>query len=87
MPVFRYLTITLLYKRITEEMYWKTISLLNNKGATRMNLALRMTKRQMLLLALIFVTLVVTALLVIHTASPGLWHTIVDTPDIISGWH
>lgn len=48
-----------------------------------MNLALSLTKRQMLLLALIFVAFLVTVLFVIHTTMPGLWHTIVYTPNVI----
>ena len=52
-----------------------------------MNLALRMTERQMLLLALIFVAFLITVLFVIHTAMPGLWHVITLSPDIISRQH
>jgi uncharacterized membrane protein YqhA len=46
-----------------------------------MNLTLRMTKRQMLILAIIFVALLATTLLVIHTAMPSLWHVIADGSD------
>ncbi len=52
-----------------------------------MNLALSVTKKQMLILAFIFLVLLVTALFVIHTAMPNLWHTIADSPDVMSGWH
>ena len=47
-----------------------------------MNLALRMTKRQMLMLAIIFVALLVTTLIVIYAAMPGLWHVITFSPDV-----
>lgn len=52
-----------------------------------MNLALHVTKRQMLLLAIILVFLFATALIVIHTTLPGLWHTIAVSPDILNGRH
>ena len=52
-----------------------------------MNLALRMSKLQMLLLALIFVALLVTMFLVIHATMPAVWHTIVNSPDVMNGWH
>lgn len=48
-----------------------------------MNLALRMTKQQMLLLAIIFVVLLATALLVIHTSMPEFWHVISLGPNVI----
>jgi hypothetical protein len=50
-----------------------------------MNLATYVSKRQLLLLVLIIVSLLVTTLFVIHAAMPGLWHVISDTPDVIIG--
>jgi len=54
-----------------------------------MNLAVRMNKRQLLLLVLIIVSLLVTTLIVLHAAMPGLWHATLDvyTPNILNGWH
>ncbi len=52
-----------------------------------MNLAIRMNKRQLLLLVLIIVSLLVTTLIVLHAAMPSLWHTIAVSPDIIIHGH
>lgn len=58
------------------------------KGAKRMNLAIRMSKAQLVLFVLIVISLIVTALFVIHAAMPGVWHATVDgiTPNI-QYWH
>lgn len=49
-----------------------------------MNLALHMSKRQLLFLVLLFIALIVTALFVIHSTTPSLWHSITDLPDIMN---
>lgn len=59
-------------------------SIIQNKGANRMNLALHMSKRQLLFLVLLFIALIVTALFVIHSTTPSLWHSITDLPDIMN---
>jgi hypothetical protein len=57
------------------------------KGATCMYLALRMSKQQLLLLALVIVTLLAISLFIIHTAVPSVWHTLADDPGVLNGWH
>lgn len=52
------------------------------KGEDRMNLALHMTKKQLVLLTLLIIALIATSLIVVHAAVPGLWRTVVDTPAI-----
>ncbi|HVB74269.1 MAG TPA: hypothetical protein VNE38_12000 [Ktedonobacteraceae bacterium] len=52
-----------------------------------MNLATRLSRTQLLLIVLVIVSLLVATFFVIHAAMPGLWHTIVYTPDVLSGWH
>ena len=49
-----------------------------------MNLALRMTKKQLVLLTLLIIALIATTLIVVQAAVPGLWHTVVDTPNILN---
>lgn len=51
-----------------------------------MNLALHMTKKQLVLLTLLIIALIATSLIVVHAAVPGLWRTVVDTPSILN-WH
>jgi hypothetical protein len=56
-----------------------------------MNLVSRLSRTQLLLIVLLIVSLLVATLFVIHAAMPGTWHTIasrlVDSPNIIIGWH
>ena len=51
----------------------------------------RLSRSRLLLIVLLIVSLLVATLFVIHTAMPGVWHTvssrIVDGPNIINGWH
>ena len=49
-----------------------------------MNMALHITKRQMVLLALLLVVLLATTLLVIHTTMPVLWHVITLSPRVLN---
>jgi hypothetical protein len=62
------------------------VSRYNNKGAHCMNLVSRLSRTQLLLIVLLIVSLLVATLLVVHTAMPGVWHTIssriVDGPDV-----
>ena len=55
-----------------------------------MNMVSRLSRTQLLLIVLLIVSLLVATLLVIHTAMPGVWHTItariVDGPNI-PNWH
>ena len=51
-----------------------------------MNLAIRMSKAQLVLFFLIIVSLLIMALFVAHAAMPGLWHEVATTPNIIY-WH
>lgn len=68
-----------------------TVSRYNNKGAHCMNVVSRLSRTQLLLIVLLIVSLLVATLFVIHSAMPGVWHTItlrlVDDPNILSGWH
>lgn len=63
-----------------------TVSRYNNKGAHRMNLVSRLSRTQILFIVLLILSLFVATLFVIHTAMPGVWHTItlrlVDDPNI-----
>ncbi|HVB76184.1 MAG TPA: hypothetical protein VNE38_21770 [Ktedonobacteraceae bacterium] len=54
-----------------------------------MKLAFRMSKAQLVLFILIILSLLVTAMFVVHASMPELWHATVRavTPDILSGWH
>ena len=58
----------------------------NNKGAHCMNMVSRISRTQLLLIVLLIVSLLVAMLFVIHSAMPGVWHTItsriVDGPNI-----
>jgi hypothetical protein len=80
-----------IYTRRTTGGRMDTASRYNNKGAHRMNLVSRLSRTQLLLIVLLIVSLLVATLFVIHTAMPGVWHTItlrlVDGPNVISGWH
>jgi hypothetical protein len=49
-----------------------------------MYLALRMSKQQLLLLALVIVTLLAISLFIIHAAVPSVWHTLADGSDILN---
>ena len=49
-----------------------------------MGTALRMNKKQILFLLLVLLTLLVTALIVIHAATPNLFHAIAYSPKIIN---
>ena len=49
-----------------------------------MGIALRMSKRQLLLLVLVILALIVTAIIVVHAVVPNLFHAIAFRPDIIS---
>lgn len=51
-----------------------------------MGLALRMSRKQLLLLVLVLLCLFVTALLVVHAALPHLWQGLTDLPNVISRW-
>jgi len=50
-----------------------------------MNLAL--TKRHLLLLVFLIVSLLIMGLFVIHSAVPGLWHSVSVTPNVPIWWH
>jgi hypothetical protein len=56
-----------------------------------MNPVSRLSRTQLLFIVLLIVSLLVATLFVIHTAMPGVWHTItlrlVDTPNVLNGWH
>lgn len=55
------------------------------EGANLMNLAL--TKRHLLLLVFLIVSLLIMGLFVIHSAVPGLWHSVSVTPNVPIWWH
>ena len=57
------------------------------EGELRMGIALRLSKKQLLLLVLVILTLIVTALIVVHTVVPSLFHAIAFRPDVIIGRH
>ena len=63
-----------------------TVSRYNNKGAHRMNLVSRLSRTQILFIVLLIVSLLIATLFVIHSAMPGVWHTItlrlVDGPNV-----
>jgi hypothetical protein len=48
-----------------------------------MGTALRMNKKQLLFLLLILLSLLVTTLIVLHAATPNLFHVIAYTPKFI----
>ena len=55
-----------------------------------MGTALRMNKKQILFLLIVLLSLLallVTTLIVLHTATPNLFHTLADTPDVIGHHH
>ena len=52
-----------------------------------MGIALRLSKQQLLVFVLVILTLIVTALIVVHAVAPNLWHAIVYVPDILSHGH
>ena len=62
-----------------------------NKGAHRMNSVSRLSRTQLLFIVLLIVSLLVATLFVIHSAMPGVWHTItyrlVNSPNVLNGWH
>jgi hypothetical protein len=55
-----------------------------------MNLTPGMTKKQLILFALVVLALIATTLVVAqiaaHAAMPALWHAVGDSPDILN-WH
>ncbi len=61
-----------------------------NKGAHCMNLVSRLSRTQILFIVLLIVSLLVATFFVIHTAMPGVWHTIslrlVDSPNVLNRW-
>jgi hypothetical protein len=75
-----------LYTRRTTGGQMDTASRYNNKGAHRMNLVSRLSRTQILFIVLLIVSLLVATLFVIHSAMPGVWHTItlrlVDGPNV-----
>jgi len=56
-----------------------------------MNPVSRISRTQILLIVLLIVSLLVATLFVIHSAMPGVWHTVtlrlVDGPSILNGHH
>jgi hypothetical protein len=56
-----------------------------------MNLVSRLSGTQILFIVLLIVSLLAATLFVMNSAMPGVWHTItlrlVDSPNIIIGWH
>jgi hypothetical protein len=54
-----------------------------------MNLAQRITRTRILLFVLLIVSLLIAALLVIHTAMPSVWHLVSRAlgPNVIIPWH
>jgi hypothetical protein len=51
-----------------------------------MGIALRLSKHQLLLLVIVLLSLIVTAIIVLHAAAPNLLHAIAYSPRIISRW-
>jgi hypothetical protein len=52
-----------------------------------MGIALRLSKKQLLLIVIVMLSLIVTAVIVLHAAAPNLFHAIALRPDIIIGHH
>ena len=50
-----------------------------------MNMVSRLSRTQLLLIVLLIVSLLVATLFVIHTAMPGVWHTI--SSRIVDGYN
>jgi hypothetical protein len=49
-----------------------------------MGTALSMNKKQILFLLLVLLSLLLTALIVIHATAPNLFHALAYTPDVIN---
>ena len=49
-----------------------------------MGIALRMSKTQILILVLVLVSLIIATLIVLHAATPNLFHAIAYSPKIIN---
>jgi hypothetical protein len=52
-----------------------------------MNVGLRISKAQVMLLVLFIIALLAATLFIIHATMPGLWHTIAVSPFIMSSQH
>lgn len=57
----------------------------SEKGATCMSPATGLSKKQLMVLAIILVFLLITAVFVIHTALPGILHMFAVTPFVPYG--
>ena len=53
------------------------------KGARRMGIALRLNMKQILLVLFFLLILFVTAMIVIHAATPNVFHVIAFSPKVI----
>ncbi|MGH2495545.1 MAG: hypothetical protein ACRDIV_12655 [Ktedonobacteraceae bacterium] len=51
-----------------------------------MNLVSRLSRTHLLLIVLLIVSLLVATFFIIHSAMPGVWHTITFSPNI-PFWH
>ena len=49
-----------------------------------MGIALRMSKTQILILVLVLLSLIIATLIVLHAATPNLFHAIAYTPKILN---
>ncbi len=63
---------------------FQVISQREREGAHSMGIALRMSKTQILILVLVLVSLIIATLIVLHAATPNLFHAIAYTPKILN---
>jgi len=57
------------------------------EGELRMGIALRLSKKQLLVFVIVLLFLITTAVIVLHAAAPNLFQAIAFRPDFISGHH